>query len=127
MDYERLFGPEDVALLVSVISANDSMFCAAHAVKLIEGSVSYPIESVDQLQPVFERYGREDGAIQIGLWKVTFQHAVCYLPREEFPIANRDELISRLLVGFETERVEVLESIAREQSQRPLGRPAPEE
>jgi hypothetical protein len=102
----RNFTAEDVDMLVEALSLHEPLLGAAQAARLVERALAYPIRSVSDVRVVFERFGRAKRALTLGHHTVTFEEASRYLPKEGFPIENRAQLLSRILVAFETGRLE---------------------
>lgn len=100
------FSADDVDLLVDALSLNESMLGAAQATRFIERTTHYPIRSLEDLRATFERFGDANHVITLGDHKVTLTQAERYLPREGFPIENREQLLSRIVVAFEIGKLE---------------------
>lgn len=113
------FGPDDVKLLVAVLEWNESMLAAAQAVKVVEGSVGYPIKDFEQLVGVATALADERGEVTVGTRTVSVDQMRSYLDTESFPIEDREELISVVLAGFEVERMQMLERLQEEQRNLP--------
>lgn len=110
------FSSNDLPLLVEVVSAHQSMLATAHAVKRVEAVAPYPIRGLEDLRPLFDSSEARGGAIPLGPCLVSFEHAKRCLRQEFFPIEDRTELISRLLLTFESERLDEIQCIAQRQA-----------
>jgi hypothetical protein len=103
--------PEDHSLLIEVLERNQSMYLAAHAAKLIEQELSYPIP---ELGVIIEAFTDRE-FVQVHTSRVTREQVERYLPPACFPIDNRRMLVSRLIMAFERERMSVIARLAQEQ------------
>jgi hypothetical protein len=74
---------------------------------ITEASVQYPIEDLRGLLSVFG----DRKTVNVGTRTVTVAQVEEFLPKECFPIASRDELISKVIMAFERERFSVIEAI----------------
>jgi hypothetical protein len=101
---------EDSALLTEVVSMDDTLFAVAHATKLIESMVAYPIESVNQLRVGFNQHARDDKLVYVGRCTVSWEKVDQYFGKSRFPIRNRKQLLSAIIVSLEKEHVDVLAS-----------------
>jgi hypothetical protein len=122
MDTIEGFSEKDCDLLLAVLSVNASMLNAAHAVRVVEGHIDYPIKSVDDLRIVETAAADRDGHVRVGNRTITLEQATRYLSGMTFPIVDREQLISRLVNAFEAERLEVCAALSRDQAQRALGK-----
>lgn len=113
MDNDIGLKPSDFDLIMSVLHLNHSMESAAHGVKLIEKLLSYPIDSLDDLRDVFQRPPSKDGVAKVGRHKVKFEDAARFIGSDGFPIENREQLISRIVLGFEASRMDMLDQAAQ--------------
>jgi hypothetical protein len=94
-------GKHDVSILLDVLRTNQSMEATAHAVEHIERELKYPLRSLDDLLKMFARRK----TISLGDRTVEAEQVGSFLPEKSFPIANREELISRVVMAFERERM----------------------
>lgn len=115
MESEKVFVGKDLDLLVAALSASESLFGAAHAVKLTEDVLKYPIASVDDFTAVLDRHGGSKKKVRVGKREVGHQHAVKYLRPELFPINNQEQLLGAFILAFETEREERRKVASEEQ------------
>jgi hypothetical protein len=103
---------EDLPIVLDVLRAHPTLEVTAYAVKLIEPSVEYPIESVESLQSLF----RQQEEITLGPERtVNAEQVRRFLPEECFPINDREELISRVVMAFERERMSVFRELPQEE------------
>ena len=105
------FTSEDVALLAEVVSMDDMLLAAAHATKLIESVVAYPIESVSQLKVTFDQNARNNEFIYVGRCTLSWEKIERYFGKSRFPIRNRQKLLSAIIVSLKKERIETLASV----------------
>jgi len=102
------FGPEDLELLTEAVSRNGSLLGAASAAKLIEREAAYPIHSINDLKGVFDRRAGDDKTARVGECTVSWEKIDGYLGKARFPIHDRNELLSALILAFEMEHSDVL-------------------
>ena len=103
------FGPEDLELLTEAVSRNGSLLGAASAAKLIEREAAYPIHSINDLKGVFDRHASDDKkTARVGECTVSWEHIDGYLGKARFPIHDRNELLSALILAFEMEHSDAL-------------------
>jgi hypothetical protein len=108
---DRLLTGDDLPIVLDVLRASPALEATAYAVRLIEPTVGYPIESVASLQSLF----REQDEIRLGPERtVNADQVGRFLPDECFPINDREELISRVLMAFERERMSVFAELPME-------------
>jgi len=99
---------DDLSIVIDVLRANPSLEATAYAIALLEQHVEYPIDKQSDLLVLF----RERYELPIGEDRTVDLHQVKeYLPVESFPIYDREELISRVLMAFERERMDALRRI----------------
>jgi hypothetical protein len=101
----------DLDLLTDVLDVNPSMHSTVYAVKIIEQRVGYPLADPAALAGVFR--GRSE--VRVRNCRITVQQVEEYLPGSCFPIHNRQELISQLIMAFERERMSVMLRLASAQ------------
>ena len=101
---------EDVGLLTEVVSMDDTLFAAAYATKLIESIVAYPIESVSQLRGVFDQHARDKKLVHVGRCIVSLEKVERYFGKSRFPIRNRKQLLSAIVVALEKGHIDALAS-----------------
>ncbi|MDX6698626.1 MAG: hypothetical protein QOE65_2023 [Solirubrobacteraceae bacterium] len=101
--------PPQKDVLLDVLRMNPSMEAAAYALPIVERAVPYPIEDLGSLLAPFARR-RE---VKVGERTVNAEQVKEFLPEECFPIADREELISRLVMALERERMSVIASLPR--------------
>ena len=99
---------DDLPLLTEVLDTLPVMHNAAHAVKIIERHLSYPISSVEVLLSVFDGVDH----IKVRNCRITPQEVRFFLPETCFPIDNRSHLIAHVIMAFERERVSVFSRAA---------------
>jgi hypothetical protein len=110
----EVFRPEDLSILLEVLETNQSLHSSAHAVKVIEERLAYPVANVDVL---LEAFGDEP-YVSIGNCRISRNHVQEYLPAAWFPISTRRELIGRLILAFERERLSEIAKLARAQGHK---------
>jgi hypothetical protein len=115
---EKEFNGSDLDLLIAMVNTNDAMLAAAQAVKLIEAMTRYPIRAAEDLHAGFERHGGKSGRVRVGRCQVSVEQAQRYLPPQAFPIEDREQLISCLLVAFAAERNETTTQLMRTQAEQ---------
>jgi hypothetical protein len=101
----------DLPLVLDVIRCNQSLERALYVALNIERATAYPISSLAQLRPAFS-YGKR---FPLGDASLKPQNFSTVLPDVVFPIESRDELISRLIMGFERQRMTPIKSLAEQQ------------
>lgn len=101
---------EDVALLTEVVSMDDALLAAAYATKLIETMLVYPIELVNQLTVAFDQYARDDKLVYVGRCVVSWEKVERYFGKSRFPIRNRKQLVSAIIVALQKEHIDALAS-----------------
>lgn len=109
--------PEDQKLLTDVLDTYPSMRNTAHAVKIIEQNVTYPIPSLEALLQIFG--GRAN--LQVGNCSVTPEEVQQFLSEACFPIGNRPHLICHLIMAFERERLSAFSRAAAGQGPNAQG------
>jgi hypothetical protein len=92
----REFGEGDVGLLLEVLQAHQPLLSTAHAVRLVEAGTSYPIRHRGPIEKLF----RGGDAIRVGPCTVTRDELRRELPETLFPVADRTELITKLVMAF---------------------------
>ncbi len=97
-----------------VLRINRSMETTAFVVPLVEAAITYPIASLDELIGAFPGLSE----LKIAKSGVTEKEVRTYLTEHAFPIENRHQLISRLVMAFERERHAALSAI-------PMSKPKP--
>lgn len=112
----REFTQRDLDLLVEILSLNDSMSHGAHAVQLIEELLSYPIESFERIGEAFRLAAKGRRTVTIGRCEIALEQVRRYLPDEYFPVADRSQLVSRVVLGFEAERMDRIEALTTRQT-----------
>jgi hypothetical protein len=101
----------DLDLLTDVLDVNPSMHSTVYAVKIIEQRVGYPLADPAALAGAFR--GRAE--LRVRNCRITARQVEEYLPGSCFPIHNRQELISQLIMAFERERMSVMLGLASAQ------------
>src|SRR5207247_348073 len=92
---------QDFSIVLDVLRVNQSMELTAYAVKFIERDKTYPLKSLGDLLRMFSRRK----AIRLASRTVEAGQVERFLTEKRFPIANREELISTLVMAFERERM----------------------
>lgn len=105
----KAFGDADVEMLVTVLAANDTLMTVAHAVKQIERSVGYPVADQQQLLDLLPR-----GRARVGDCRISTDQVHKYLPQEAFPMVDREDLISRLVIAIEAQRWQLISDLPEE-------------
>src|SRR5689334_13082064 len=112
MDSETVaLSADDLTLLTDVLDTNPSMHSTVYAVKLVEQRLSYPLTNLVSLTRAFSERTR----VQIRHCDISPEQVERYLPESCFPIHNRHELISQLIMAFERERMSVVAELAAAQ------------
>ena len=105
----KAFSATDLELLVTVLAANDTLMTVAHAVKRIERSIGYPVTEQHQLLDLLGR-----GAVRVGDCRISADQVHTFLPQEAFPMVDREDLISRLIVAIEAQRWQLISDLPEE-------------
>jgi hypothetical protein len=109
MDSDQVtLSAEDLALLTEVLDVNPSMHSTVYAVKIIEQRLTYPLADQAALASLFD--GRT--AVRVLNCRITAKQVEQYLPSTCFPIHNRQQLISQLIMAFERERMSAVLRLA---------------
>ena len=110
-----VFGAKDLNLLLDTLQCNPSAAAAAQAIKYVEEVCRYPIQDLNALAKVFDRFGDAEKCIALGDCAVSMGSAERYIPMMSFPLERRDQLLSALLCAFEAARIETLDHALAEQ------------
>lgn len=105
----KSFAAQDVELLVTVLAANDTLMTVAHAVRQIERAIAYPVVEQQQILALFTR----DPA-RVGDCRISTDQVHKYLPQEAFPMNDREDLISRLIIAIEAQRLQLISDLPEE-------------
>lgn len=108
-------------IVLDVLRTNQSMELTASAVRHVERELKYPVHSLDQFLKLFSRRR----VIHLGARTVEAAPVKVFLGEKSFPIRESRELISRLIMAFERERMSQLLTIPlaprADATQRPEG------
>jgi hypothetical protein len=113
---------QDLSIILDVLRVNQSMELTAYAVKLIERELTYPFHSLDGFLRIFS----DRNVIRLASRTIEADQVERFLTKKSFPIANREELISRLVMAFERERMSEIFSVPVESGKDAEERPGGE-
>lgn len=120
----ELYRSDDPTLLTEVISSNYTMLATCSTVHRIESASDYPLRSRDDVKRAAGLF-EEDASRNLASRNlatssgspvvVSVEEAVSHLHSKWFPIENREQLISRLIIGFEAAQSAAMRLVAEEQ------------
>jgi hypothetical protein len=104
---------KDLSIMLDVLRLNPSMELTVSAVRFIERVLSYPISSIRD----FEKLFAGSAELHLADRTVSAEQVAKFLTEESFPILDREELISRIVMACERERISQILAIPVERSE----------
>jgi hypothetical protein len=89
-----MFSPEDVDILAHAVSIVPSLEFAGFAAKLAKEHLTFPINCVEDMKPLFSVKGLPESIEKRG---ISLAHVKRFLPNEFFPIEDEHDFLSKVL------------------------------
>jgi len=91
------FTPDDLELLVKVIRLVPELEVLAHAAKMAQSKLSYPIVDHEGLLPLFQA---ESQVFETGQRRFTFESTQKFFARTLFPIVSEDDFLTKAYIAI---------------------------